>query len=247
MDFELQNNSIIKTTKTIFFNKSMSIWRKIMTPLLKAHSLSFSLATTIVYILWKNLETLQTECWIINIIITFILSLSFYRIIYKSIFFSCKRIKTIKKWILGSYYFEGLWIGYYTVDDEVEYYYEIFEQELNSLTIKGKSFDKNKKFTGEWAIINPNLNIADSKFTYYYEMDVASSHDITLGYSRATIYWDSKGRAKKLIGFAIDNYSLNKQLYTSIKVNKLSTYEKWIEDNFWHEAENLYKSNVYRS
>ena len=157
-----------------------------MSPILKAHSLSFAFSTTIIYLLWEKIAIIQTGYWIIKLIITFLLSLSFYKFVFQGFLFLCKRVNIIKKIILGRNYFEGLWIGYYLVDNEVEFYYEFFEQDLESLTIKGKSFDKNKVYTGEWTIVKPYLNVSDSRLTYYYEMNVVSSDNITLGCSRAT-------------------------------------------------------------
>ncbi len=215
-----------------------------MSPILKAYSLSFSLATSIVYIIWQSISQLKSGNWFVSFIITFVLSLSFYRFMIKIIFFLCKKIKIVKKLIFGRNYFAGLWIGYFTVDGAVEYYYEIFEQDLDGLTIKGKSFDKNREYSGEWTIIHPNWNIEDSKFTYYYEMDVLTQNDITLGYSRATIYWDKHGKANKLIGFAIDNYSSNKQPYVSVKINDTTSFENWIETNFWNNVEKIHKNSV---
>ena len=153
----------------------------------------------------------------------------------------CKRVNIIKKIILGRNYFEGLWIGYYLVDNEVEFYYEFFEQDLETLTFKGKSFDKNKVYTGEWTIVKPYLNVSDSRLTYYYEMNVVSSDNITLGCSRATIHWDKNWHAQKLVGFAMDSYSINKQPYVSIKINHFDDIEKWVKDDFWNEVGKLYK------
>ncbi|MCM1234176.1 MAG: hypothetical protein NC489_29075 [Ruminococcus flavefaciens] len=215
-----------------------------MSPILKIHSISFALSSVIVYNLGKYLYTIQTQSYIINFLVTFLLSLSFYKMVYNFFLIICKKIRIVRKIVLGKSYFEGFWIGYYTVNSNVEFYYEFFEQDLEELTIKGKAFNINKKITGEWTITNPTINVSNSKFTYYYEMDVASSNDVTLGCSKATIYWDKFSYPNKLIGFAIDNCSLSKQPYVSIKVNYNGDFEKWLEKNFWTQVENLYRNRL---
>lgn len=152
-----------------------------MSPITKAHSFAFAIATTCVYSVWHKLTAVQTDLWIINSVITLILSISFYQAVFKLFLFLCQKVRPLRKYILRKFYFEGLWIGYYTVNGEVEFYYEVVEQDLENTSIKGVSFDKNHNYVGTWTIIKPNYNIEDSRLTYCYEMDVAASGNITLG------------------------------------------------------------------
>lgn len=216
----------------------------IMSPVTKAHSFAFALATTCVYTIWLKLAIIQTDQWIINFVITVTLSISFYQAIFKLFLRLCQKIRFLRKYILGRLYIEGLWIGYCIVDDEVEYYYEVVEQDLESISIKGRAFGKDHTYIGDWCIVNPNFNIEDSRIAYYYEMDGAASGDITLGYSRAIIYWDKHNFAYKETGFAIDNFSPNKQHYLSVKINGIKNYNDWITQNFWAEVEKLHKSKL---
>lgn len=209
-----------------------------MEPIMKMHSISFAIATTVMYFIWDYFSKIQSSSLIINLILTFIFSVTFYKIVCKFILFSSKKVRLLRKMMLGKYYLEGLWIGYYVVNGQTEYYYEIFEQTLEGLTIVGKAFDEKKNYIGEWSIIHPNINISESKFTYYYEMNDISSENILLGYSRATIYWDKHGNAEKLIGFAVDSFSSEKQNYTSKKINHVFS-QSWINNNFWEEVKKL--------
>ena len=215
-----------------------------MTPILKIHSVSFGISSVIIYNLGKHLYPLETNSFIINLIVTFLVSLSFYKFVFHLILVICKKTRFIKKIVLGKNYFEGLWIGYFIVDSKVEYYYELFEQNLEELTIKGRSFNKNKELTGEWTIQKPIVNVADSRITYYYEMDVANSNDVTLGYSKATIYWTRFSLPKKLVGFAVDKFSSKKQQYVSIKVCDNCDCEQWINDNFWYHIQEIYSKTL---
>ena len=193
-----------------------------MTPILKIHSVSFGISSVIIYNLGKHLYPLETNSFIINLIVTFLVSLSFYKFVFHLILAICKKTRFIKKIVLGKNYFEGLWIGYFIVDSKVEYYYELFEQNLEELTIK----------------------VAGSRITYYYEMDVANSNDVTLGYSKATIYWTKFSLPKKLVGFAVDKFSSEKQQYVSIKVCDNCDCEQWINDNFWYHIQEIYSKTL---
>lgn len=215
-----------------------------MSPISKAHTVAFTLATAVAYSAWNYVATIQTEYEIVKFCITLLLSLSFYRAIFKVILLLCKNMRIFRKAILGRYYFEGLWIGYLVINDEVEYYYEIVEQDLEHLTVRGKSFNQIHTFAGEWTIIDPNLNITDAKLTYYYEMNDASLNGLTLGYSRATVFWDKRGHAYKEVGFAMDCYSSGKQQYFSVKIENPQNVETWIKQNFWNEVNKLYSSQI---
>ena len=215
-----------------------------MSPISRAHTLAFAFATAIAYSAWNYVATIQTEYEVAKFCITLLLSLSFYRTTFKVILFLCKKVRVFRKAILGRHYFEGLWIGYLVINDEVEFYYEIVEQDLEHLTIRGKSFNQLHMFAGEWTIIDPNLSVTDAKLTYYYEMNDASLNGITLGYSRATVFWDKKGHAYKEVGFAVDCYSSSKQQYLNIKVGNPKLVESWIEHNFWSEVNKLYSSQT---
>ena len=210
-----------------------------MMPVSKAHSISFTVASSIVYCLWKYIACIDSNYTIISFLISLFMSYSFYKIIYKLILILCKKIKLVKKFILGKYYFEGLWIGKYNSDEDEEYYYEVFEQDLEGMSIKGEAFDRNKNKICSWTIINPIINIPESKFTYYYEMDNYTTNDIKQGYSRATIFY--KKYAYKLAGFAIDNCCKAKQEYVSIKIKDQSNLEDWINTEFWNQIDSTLK------
>lgn len=70
-------------------------------------------------------------------------------------------------------------------------------------------------------------------------MNDISADDITLGHSRATIYW-KHGHAFRLFGFAIDNFSAQKQCYTTVKVKTPKNLQEWISNNFWEAVKKLY-------
>ena len=63
-----------------------------MKPITKAHSIAFSFATAIVYALWGTLSSVQPNSMIASLIITFVLSLTFYRAVFELLLFMSKHI-----------------------------------------------------------------------------------------------------------------------------------------------------------
>lgn len=63
-----------------------------MKPITKAHSIAFSFSTTIVYALWNALASVQTNSLIISLVITFVLSLTFYRAVYNLLLYLSKHL-----------------------------------------------------------------------------------------------------------------------------------------------------------
>ena len=211
-----------------------------MKPITRIHSILFAISTTIVYSVWNWFASIQTNLVVLNLLISFLMSLTFYKALFQLLLFLCKQIPTLKKILLGKYFLEGVWIGFYTVDGETEYYYEIVEQNLDGITVKGIAFDEGQQSVGEWTIVDPTINIVESKLTYYYEMNVTSAGDITLGCSRATIYWDSRGYAYREVGFAVDNFSSGKQEYITVKIKTPKDLQVRVVNNFWNEVKILY-------
>lgn len=206
-----------------------------MTPITKAHSLTFSIVTPIVFLIWKTMSNLYGLFWLFDMLITAIISATFYNLVYKTLLQACQKLHILKKWLLGQRYFEGLWMGYYTSDGTYTFYYEFFEQSLENMSIKGIAFDENFNQLESWTVLNPYINIEESKLAYYYEMDELALPNVTLGYAKATIHWDERGKASKLTGFSLDSYSTKKEIFISQKVNipnKPELQQRWIDTNF---------------
>lgn len=213
-----------------------------MSPVTKLHTLTFSFTTSFVVFLWSYISDFYISNRLLGFIFSFILSASFYKGIYNVIAHICNKIDFVKKWALGRYYFDGLWIGICKVNDDIEYFFEIYEQTVEDLIIKGTEFDSNDNLIGTWIISHPYINILESKFSYYYELSDIENLDITLGYSQGIIHWGKYHLADKVVGFAVDNYSNRKQPYMSVKVNQ-KEYKNdlygWIRSNFMSEVHKL--------
>lgn len=213
-----------------------------MTPITKAHSLTFAIVTPVVFLIWKSISSIYGLNWILDMLITAIISAKFYELVYKMLLQVYQKLHILKKWLLGQRYFAGLWMGYYSLDGIRTFYYEFFEQSLESLSIKGTAFDENFNQIGSWTIMQPYINIEESKLAYYYEMDELALPDVTLGFAKATIHWDKSGMATKLTGFAVGSFSMKKEPFVSIKVNipnKPALQQKWLDTKFHESVQEL--------
>ena len=190
-----------------------------MKPITKVNTYVFAITTSFIYFLWNHISFLNVNSLFLDLLITFIFSLSFYKFVYKLLTFICNNCRLIRKFILGKYYFEGLWIGFYIYNDIPELCYETIEQTLDHITIKGRGFDINGKYISSWIAVEPFIDIEESKITYYYELNELNYDDIAMGLARATIELDKHNKACRCEGFAIDGETTKKQFFLSIKEN----------------------------
>lgn len=106
-----------------------------MNPITKLNSFVFSISTSIVYFVWNELSKITFEAKFINILLTLVVSISFYRLLYKLGLLLCEKNDLIKKLILGKKYFHGIWVGFYIYNDVPTLYYETTETDNNSINI----------------------------------------------------------------------------------------------------------------
>lgn len=76
-----------------------------MNPITKLNSFVFSISTSIVYFVWNELSKITFETKFINILLTLVVSISFYRLLYKLGLLLCEKNDLIKKLILGKIIF----------------------------------------------------------------------------------------------------------------------------------------------
>lgn len=188
-----------------------------MKPITKLNAYAFSISTSIVYYLWVELSKIFSEVKVINLILTFVISISFYRIIYKTALLICNENIFLRRIVLGKYFLHGVWVGFYIYRNSPVVYYEIFDQTVETLSITGRAFDIDGKYKGSWTIIEPYINVEESKITYYYEMNEIDEESFILGHAKASIIWKEQKEACQFEGFAVDGDDASKQIFLSIK------------------------------
>lgn len=218
-----------------------------MKPVTKLNAYAFSISTSIVYYLWVELSEIFSEVKILNIILTFIISFSFYKILYKIALFVCNKNSLIRRIVMGKYYLHGIWVGFYIYKNAPTMYYEIFDQTVETLTITGRAFDIDGKYKGSWTIVDPYVNVEESKLSYYYEMNEINEESFTLGYAKANIMWKNQNEAYQLEGFAVDGDDKSKQIFlstkTKYKVKKIVLLSEIYNNDLFCLAKNSYLKN----
>jgi hypothetical protein len=216
-----------------------------MKPLVKYHSIVLSITTLIVFSLWELFANIGENYSILKIVIAAITSIGFYRIlmlIAKSLILN---IRIFKKWIFASQYIEGVWVGFFMgKSDKVRYYIETFEQDFESITIRGKGFRENEGYFGSW--ISESVNFDDKKGTlnYTYKADALSNTFINPGLADFVIERkESNTSPYRMFGFSADLYN----------PKKMKSFEEKIRDkpdignikDALGKAKQLYQENQY--
>ncbi|MDM1554446.1 MULTISPECIES: hypothetical protein [Chryseobacterium] len=142
-----------------------------MKPTTKLNSITIAITTSIIFSLWQFLIKLSTEYPITTTLIGLATSLGVYRIIANFLIYLVNKSPWIKRKFLGPYFLEGTWVGFYIgASGNVRYIVEKFEQEIDSLVIRGKSFDENFNYHSSWISNSVNIDVISGRITYMYEL-----------------------------------------------------------------------------
>ena len=142
-----------------------------MKPLLKLNSIALSTTTLFVFTIWTKVFALIDINDFYKILSGGIVSLGVYRLLVGGIIWLLQKSKKIKKCFLGGYYLEGTWVGFYIgIAGSERFIIERFEQELNSLVIRGMSFDENMCYHANWTSSSVNIDITNGKIVYMYDI-----------------------------------------------------------------------------
>lgn len=192
-----------------------------MKPLVKLNSIAFAIATSIVFSLWQMLLKIQGTNPIIIAVVGVVVSLGLYRIIANFIILLIQESTWIKKKFLGPQFMEGTWVGFYIgPSGNQRYLIERFEQEIDSLVIRGKSFDENLNYHSTWTSSSVNIDVPNGRITYMYELiplkEIKNNNGICVfNFERDNQYSKPKG----LEGFSADIHIGTKVKSKEIKVS----------------------------
>ena len=216
-----------------------------MKPLIRFHSIAISITTLSVFYLWSIINTITALNPNLKVPLAALISIGIYRIILIVFKFLVLKLRFIKKWFFGAHYLEGIWIGFFIGNsDKVRYYIETFEQDFDSLIIRGKGFRENEGYFGSWISENVNINIKKGTINYTYETDAIKNSFINPGL--ASFIFERSGMDKapnKMIGFSSDLYNPKKLKSYEVKYSDIPE----IEDiqTLLEEAKKIYKKSDY--
>ncbi len=198
-----------------------------MKPELKFHSACISLSTAIVFLIWLGLTVTITAYPWLAVVLSALISLGLYRALALVLLSLLRNVRVVKKFILGPYYMEGTWVGFFVGhDDSVRLIIEIFEQDLGSLVIRGQAFREDGSYHGSWIAENATFEPKRGRLSYYYEADVVGNSFINPGIARFDIQRAAPHRpAETMTGYSSDLFSPAKLLAFEEKVTDLTFLE----------------------
>jgi hypothetical protein len=214
-----------------------------MKPTTKLYSIVLFLSTIVIFGLWVILYPLKEINDIYKIIITAVFSIGTFRIFIKSIIFLTKKCVWVKKIVLGNLYFEGTWAGFYVgYLGKERFVIERYEQDIDNLTIRGKSLNEIKQYHSNWNSLSVHFDIIKGKISYLYESTGIGDRVYNQGVANFYIERDNQySAAKTLTGFYQD---LHFDKRTECKMIKISDKCSYSEEETLKAATQLYEKYI---
>lgn len=103
------------------------------------------------------------------------LSVGIYRLFATFMGSASRRLKFLKRHLLGPRYVNGTWIGkFHAADDTMVFSIEHFEQSLTTLKIRGQAFRASGELYAYWNSISESIDDAAGTLTFTYTCDKGS-------------------------------------------------------------------------
>ena len=198
-----------------------------MNPELKFHSICISLATAIVFLIWLGLTaTIKAYPWL-AVVLSGLISLGIYRALALILLSFLRNVRIVKKFILGPYYLEGTWAGFFVGHgNSIRLFVETFEQDLGSLVIRGRAFRDDGSYHGSWLADDATYDPRRARLSYHYEADVVGNTFINPGIASFDIQRPAPHKpAVRLSGYSSDLFSPAKLLAFEEKVTDSTLLE----------------------
>src|SRR5215208_4704616 len=143
-----------------------------MTPETKFHSLVLGLTVTVmlsvILLLVPYIQEATVMQAFLGAVSALLLSSGIYRVIAMGLVELLRRSRWLKSKLLGPYYLEGTWVGYFEGHEgDIRYVVEVFEQDLSSLTIVGRSYTIDGRAHAQWASEAASLDVRHGRLITY--------------------------------------------------------------------------------
>jgi len=136
--------------------------------------------TLIVYSFWSKFSGQVSVSPYVKIIAASLLSIGLYRLVASIFLYLFKKIRLVRKFFLGGAYVEGTWVGFYIgVSGKVRYIVERFEQDFETLIVRGIAYNEKKELHVNWVSFPANIDLQKGEMNYMY--DLKGIHDVTNG------------------------------------------------------------------
>lgn len=108
----------------------------------------------------------------LELIGTLLLSVGVYKLLASVLLNTSRKIKFVKRHLLGATYVNGTWIGKFRLADEsFVYTVEHFEQTLSSLKVRGQGFKESGESYAQWTSVSETIDEVAGLLTYTYNCD----------------------------------------------------------------------------
>jgi hypothetical protein len=104
-----------------------------------------------------------------------LLSVGIYRSLATAMASASRRLKFLKRHLLGPRYVNGTWVGkFHAADDTMVFSIEHFEQTLTTLKIRGQAFRASGELYAYWNSVSESIDDAAGTLTFTYSCDKSS-------------------------------------------------------------------------
>lgn len=156
---------------------SVSIMKPIyMKPEHKFHSYVTAATVTVMYFAIQQLPPLLRPesplATFLEPIGALLLSVGIYKLLAGILLGFARKLKFVKRHLLGASYVNGTWIGKFKgSDSSIVYTVEHFEQTLSSLKIRGQAFRESGESYAQWTSESETIDEVSGMLTYTYNCD----------------------------------------------------------------------------
>lgn len=198
-----------------------------MKPILRFNSIIIGLTTIVVFFGWLNLKDVINAHPGLGLLAAGLISIGTYRVFFNLLSFLVKHIFWIKQLIFSAYYLEGTWVGYYiSQDGRPRFFIEQFEQSIDNMVIRGKSYEQQGEYHGSWIAENPNMNIFTGQLTYQYTANTLINTHINPGLAMFNLERNNSNTPPHMmLGFTSDVYNPNKIRAIEIKISSKTSID----------------------
>lgn len=106
---------------------------------------------------------------------TIVASVGLYRLLAVGLEWLFRRILLVRRWIFGPSFMHGTWIGYFVGHaGDKRYTVEHYDQELDGLSIAGRSFTIGKELHAQWNSNSIGIDVRQGSLIYTSTLNIIS-------------------------------------------------------------------------
>ena len=206
----------------------------------KITAIAIAITTICIFGLWQIAVPYSIKYEWLKPIIAAAFSYGIYSFLIVTLGRYLPNVKFIKRWLFGRDYLDGVWVGAYvgcTLEPRV--FYEEYDQQFETVTVRGRSFLLDGTPHATWTSTSFNISHEHDKIFFTYSAQSFTAEPSGNGYAQFTPVLDNKGRfIRELRGFSFDLHNGIMIPALEKKLDKKSDEKSLIES-----AKALYSDN----